>query len=141
MRQLLHALHSLHSLNICHRDVKPENILVKETAEGPLIKLIDFNISHHSKHPMIAQTGTKQFMAPEMVASSSYDFRIDLWGAGCILVFLCLNKLPHNGSQPKRVLMELEEMDNEECGSPTLQPISSYSFAHIVDLSNQRASP
>ena len=46
MRQLLSAISHLHQNQICHKDIKPENVIVKLNDEGvPDLKLIDFNIS------------------------------------------------------------------------------------------------
>ena len=43
-KQILSAVNYLHKEGICHRDLKPQNILVEEvTAEGPIIRLCDFS--------------------------------------------------------------------------------------------------
>mmetsp|Transcript_23683 Transcript_23683/g.29359 ORF Transcript_23683/g.29359 Transcript_23683/m.29359 type:complete len:95 (+) Transcript_23683:335-619(+) len=42
MLQITAGLQHMHSLGIAHRDIKVENILVSNTAEGPLFKLGDF---------------------------------------------------------------------------------------------------
>lgn len=61
----------LHSSMVCHKDIKPENILIKfEDTDKILIKLIDFNISQEvedDKFRMFSAQGTEQFMAPEMI--------------------------------------------------------------------------
>ena len=43
-------------------------------------------------------TGTSIYMAPELIEGrKSYDNRIDIWGAGCILCLMLTNKIPFNG--------------------------------------------
>jgi len=103
MRQLLSAIAHLHSLLICHKDIKPENVLVRErSADDVEIRLIDFNISQKaqdSSFNMISKTGTELFMAPEMISKGNFNEKIDVWGAGCILCYMLIGKLPMNGSK------------------------------------------
>jgi len=63
----LSAIHHLHVNQICHKDIKPENIIVTLDDERvPVVKLIDFNISQNfEKDHILSQAGTKAFMAPE----------------------------------------------------------------------------
>ncbi|KAG5181297.1 putative death-associated protein kinase, partial [Tribonema minus] len=70
--QVARALYYLHSLQIVHRDVKPENIMVSETADGlyPEAKLLDFGLSKMVGEDMgsAARTfvGTPCYLAPEV---------------------------------------------------------------------------
>lgn len=47
MKQLLYAISHLHKENICHKDIKPENIIVHQAQIGTeiTVKVIDFNVS------------------------------------------------------------------------------------------------
>ena len=102
VKALLSAIAHLHSSLVCHKDIKPENIIVKTNDNGDLesIKLVDFNISQKALNDtftMISQFGTPMFKAPEMIKNQQYNQKVDLWGAGCILCYLMHQKVPHNG--------------------------------------------
>jgi len=48
---------------------------------------------------MFTYAGTEKFMAPEMLQNQKFNEKIDVWGAGCILSFLLMKKMPDNGSK------------------------------------------
>ena len=67
MREIINVLTYLNNRNICHRDLKPDNILYDK--EGKRIKLIDFGISKKTflrgqRRDMLTVIGTHYYMAP-----------------------------------------------------------------------------
>lgn len=75
-QQLLDTVAYIHSCNICHRDIKPDNILYDR--DNKTIKLVDFGISkcletRSNKHDMLTITGTLYYRAPEMFSGGGYD--------------------------------------------------------------------
>ncbi len=94
MHDLLGALEMAHRFGIVHRDVKPDNIMLKKReGRDDYVKLIDFGIVH-SDNPddgngSLTQTGqiygTPQYLSPEQVMGEPVDERADLYSCGCIL--------------------------------------------------------
>jgi 5'-AMP-activated protein kinase catalytic alpha subunit len=46
VHQILNGLEALHQNEITHRDLKPENLLLKSSAEGWIVKIVDFGLSN-----------------------------------------------------------------------------------------------
>ncbi|XP_021535604.2 MAPK/MAK/MRK overlapping kinase [Neomonachus schauinslandi] len=68
---------------IFHRDVKPENILIKQD----VLKLGDFGScrSVYSKQPYTEYISTRWYRAPEcLLTDGFYTYKMDLWSAGCV---------------------------------------------------------
>nr|XP_005903994.1 PREDICTED: MAPK/MAK/MRK overlapping kinase [Bos mutus] len=92
MYQLCKSLDHMHRNGIFHRDVKPENILVKRD----VLKLGDFGScrSVYSKQPYTEYISTRWYRAPEcLLTDGFYGFKMDLWSAGCVLYEMASQKL------------------------------------------------
>ncbi|KAM6202695.1 MAPK/MAK/MRK overlapping kinase [Rhynchocyon petersi] len=83
MYQLCKSLDHMHRNGIFHRDVKPENILIKQD----ILKLGDFGScrSAYSKQPYTEYISTRWYRAPEcLLTDGFYSYKMDLWSAGCV---------------------------------------------------------
>ncbi|KAF5920092.1 hypothetical protein HPG69_009835 [Diceros bicornis minor] len=83
MYQLCKSLDHIHRNGIFHRDVKPENILIKQD----VLKLGDFGScrSVYSKQPYTEYISTRWYRAPEcLLTDGFYTYKMDLWSAGCV---------------------------------------------------------
>ncbi|KAG5177916.1 kinase-like domain-containing protein, partial [Tribonema minus] len=105
--QVARALYYLHSMNVLHRDVKPENIMVRDvvSADGlfPEAKLLDFGLSKMVGEDMgsAARTfvGTPCYLAPEVEMRSrgqggSYGAAVDCWSLGAVLYVMLAARFP-----------------------------------------------
>lgn len=87
----------LHEIQVCHRDIKLENIIIDERSN---LKLIDFGFSvctpPESKLKVFC--GTPSYMAPEIVLKKEYSgFATDVWAMGVVLHLLLTGSYPFNG--------------------------------------------
>ena len=94
IKQLLTALSYLHyTCDICHRDVKPENIMFANKNDINELKLLDFGLSSDSfeSKNYLENCGTLIYMAPEQINTIIYSKAVDVWSVGIIL-YMLLNK-------------------------------------------------
>ena len=91
--QVCQALWVLHSMAAVHRDVKPENIILR----GPDAVLIDFDAArlHKPQHENDTQTlGTVGFAAPEQYGLSQSDIRADIYSMGVLINIMLTGEHP-----------------------------------------------
>lgn len=86
MYQFMRALEYLHGMGICHRDIKPHNLLVD--LDAGIVKLCDFGCSKRliEGEPNIQYICARYYRAPEVVFGwAHYTCAIDIWSAGCVM--------------------------------------------------------
>ena len=91
--QLCQALHVLHSMGAVHRDVKPENVILR----GSDAVLIDFDTARIYKDESESDTqvlGTTGFAAPEQYGIFQSDERADIFSLGVLLNIMLTGKHP-----------------------------------------------
>jgi serine/threonine protein kinase len=103
MGQVFGALEHVHEKKIVHRDVKAENVLLKEK-EGMRVKLADFGSACEMDGLGKVQgaAGTVYYMAPE-VFEGFYTEKADIWSCGILLYILITGKKPYLGKQAEIV--------------------------------------
>eukprot|EP00898_Chlorokybus_atmophyticus_P007700 jgi/Chlat1/7931/Chrsp68S07383 len=90
-------LHS-HSPSILHRDLKSSNVYMDS---GGSAKIGDFGFSRflpaHSDFPMTGETGTYQYMAPEVIRHDAYSTQADVYSYAVLLCELVAGEAPYSG--------------------------------------------
>jgi serine/threonine protein kinase len=99
MHQVLAGVAHAHNQRICHRDLKLENILLKDDTLD-VVKIADFGLSDFYRPGSTLRTscGSLSYLAPEVFKSvPSAGPPIDVWGLGVILFALLCGRLPFEG--------------------------------------------
>lgn len=106
--QLFRGLAYCHSIGLCHRDIKPQNLLV-DSAAG-LLKLCDFGSAKllSQDTPNIAYICSRYYRAPELLfGATDYGFAVDTWAGGCVFAELLLGRPLFQGQNAPDQLVEI----------------------------------
>mmetsp|Transcript_141366 Transcript_141366/g.368092 ORF Transcript_141366/g.368092 Transcript_141366/m.368092 type:complete len:807 (+) Transcript_141366:57-2477(+) len=132
IKQTLRALAFMHNIKILHKDLKPQNIMLVESATS-CIKVIDFGLAEMfdpSQEFATSAGGTLLYMAPE-VFKREMTTKVDVWSAGVILYNLVTGDFPFMEKWPPR-----EGKDQAWWQEQTIEKIKTKELAK-----NERFSP
>lgn len=106
-RQLISAILFMHTKRVAHRDVKPENFMLRERQDisQATIKAIDFGLSKRFVPGVYMTTTacTPCYVAPE-VLTNRYTEACDMWSLGVLIFLLLCGALPFDGNDNAQVL-------------------------------------
>ena len=118
--QMLRALSFIHSQGICHRDIKPQNLLVN--ADTGELKLCDFGSAKilNPSEPNVSYICSRYYRAPELIFGATiYTTKIDVWSAGCVMAELILGQPLFPGESGIDQLVEIIKI----LGTPSKEQI------------------
>mmetsp|Transcript_3644 Transcript_3644/g.3761 ORF Transcript_3644/g.3761 Transcript_3644/m.3761 type:complete len:444 (-) Transcript_3644:408-1739(-) len=122
MYQLSRALGHIHGMGICHRDIKPQNLLVNPAKNT--LKLCDFGSAKSlvPGEPNVAYICSRYYRAPELIfGSTDYTTAIDVWSQGCVLAELLTGSPLFPGSSGVDQLVEIIKV----LGTPTKEELKA----------------
>lgn len=107
------ALQQAHQMNMVHRDIKPDNIML--TSRGQ-VKVADFGLAKALDDEEMSMTqsgtglGTPYYMAPEQARNAKHvDGRSDIYALGITLYHFLTGKLPFGGNSAMEVVLAKEQ--------------------------------
>lgn len=106
--QICRSLAYIHSLGICHRDIKPQNLLINPTTHE--LKLCDFGSAKVlvEGECNVSYICSRYYRAPELLFGAiEYTGAIDIWSSGCVLAELLLNQPIFAGESAIDQLVEI----------------------------------
>lgn len=107
MKQIMSGLSEAHKHNIVHRDIKPQNILIKDDGS---VKIADFGIARAQGATQLTQVdsvmGSVHYMAPETARGESATTQSDLYSAGIVFYELLVGDVPFKGDAPMQVALK-----------------------------------
>jgi serine/threonine protein kinase/Tfp pilus assembly protein PilF len=110
--QVASALSATHAVGIIHRDIKPDNIMLRHDG---IVKVLDFGLAKLSREHQPFETdsmaptqnfintavgmvlGTAHYMSPEQARGLELDARTDIWSLGCVLYEMISGRQPFYG--------------------------------------------
>jgi glycogen synthase kinase 3 beta len=125
--QLCRGIAYVHSLGICHRDIKPQNLLIDPQTHH--LRLCDFGSAKIlvKGEPNIAYICSRYYRAPELIFNANqYTTAIDVWSIGCVIAEAVLGTPLFAGESGMDQLLEIIKV----LGSPTKEEIYQMNCSH-----------
>ena len=131
MLQLCDALKCAHDSYIIHRDIKPQNIMIKESG---LVKITDFGIAMALNSAELTQTnsvmGSVHYLPPEQASGKGSTIRSDIYSLGILMFEMLTGKMPFKGDSA--VEIALKHMKEPLPSAKEINPVIPQSVENII---------
>lgn len=125
--QLCRSLAYLHRLGVCHRDIKPQNLLIDP--QSCALKLCDFGSAKIlvRGEPNVAYICSRYYRAPELIlGNSNYATNVDVWSLGCVIAEMLLGEPLFPGENAVDQMVEIIKV----LGTPTRDQLLAMNASH-----------
>lgn len=107
MKQLCSAVAEAHARGIIHRDIKPQNVIVK--ADGS-VKILDFGIATAKGSMQLTQAnnvmGSVHYLAPELAKGEQASPQSDIYALGIVLYEMLSGDVPFKADQAVQIALK-----------------------------------
>ena len=126
MTQLTSAIACAHDSNIIHRDIKPQNVLIKEDG---IVKITDFGIAMALNSNELTQTnsvmGSVHYLPPEQANGKGATLKSDIYSLGIVMFELLTGQLPFKGDNAVEIaIKQIKNQITNVCNIKKLIPQS-----------------
>eukprot|EP00747_Dinoflagellata_sp_TGD_P211500 gnl/TRDRNA2_/TRDRNA2_84745_c0_seq1.p1 gnl/TRDRNA2_/TRDRNA2_84745_c0~~gnl/TRDRNA2_/TRDRNA2_84745_c0_seq1.p1 ORF type:complete len:533 (-),score=120.91 gnl/TRDRNA2_/TRDRNA2_84745_c0_seq1:38-1636(-) len=123
--QIVVGLNYMHTSGVCHRNLKPEGLLLLEKCNEwkDQVKIADMSraCKIENGQPMQGMVGSLGFSSPQMISKGCYDQSCDLWSFGCILYTMLSGTPPFAGQTEKDIQKGTFSFPSEDWDTATDQ--------------------
>jgi serine/threonine protein kinase/tetratricopeptide (TPR) repeat protein len=125
--QVASALEEAHAAGIIHRDIKPDNIMIRQNG---YVKVLDFGLAKLTERAgerepsdgeastrVLVQTdagvvmGTSHYMSPEQARGKPVDARTDIWSLGVVMYEMIAGRTPFEGETSTDVIVAITQKE------------------------------
>lgn len=106
-KQMVLAIKAAHDKGIIHRDIKPQNIIIKDDGT---VKVMDFGIALTKDNLQLTQTdsvmGSVHYLAPELAKGSAASYQSDIYAMGIVLYEMLVGDVPFKDDTAVRICLK-----------------------------------